>query len=207
MNALTHTRPKPMIEVGGRALVDHALEQIDQIPRKFANLHYLPETLNSHLTSAGISTIYEPTLLETGGGLKNALPELNRDVVFTMNTDAVWQGPNAGDILAQAWDPERMDALLLTVPLENSLGHLGQGDFDIAHDGRLTRGRETVYTGLQIVKTAPLIEIKDDHFSLNVIWNQMFETKRLFGIRYPGVWCDVGHPEGIEIAEHLLERN
>lgn len=205
MKTLTEDRPKPMIEVAGRPLVDHALDQIGGVEHRVANLHYLPEALEKHLNAAGIETVFEETLLETGGGLRNALPQLRADVVFTVNTDAVWKGPMASDILSEAWDPEKMDALLLTVPFDRVHGHLGQGDFDILPDGRLARGHGSVYTGVQILKTDTLNGIDETCFSLNLVWERLFETNRIFGAEYPGHWCDVGHPEGIEIAERLLK--
>ncbi|WP_339691737.1 nucleotidyltransferase family protein [Celeribacter baekdonensis] len=205
MKALTSDRPKPMIQVAGRPLVDHALAQIGSVEHRVANLHYLPDMLKEHLNSAGIETIFEEVLLETGGGLRNALPHLKADVVFTVNTDAVWKGPMAAEILAEAWDPEKMDALLLTVPFGRTHGHLGQGDFDILPGGRLARGRGSVYTGVQILKTSALNNINETCFSLNLVWERLFQTGRIFGVEYPGHWCDVGHPEGVEIAERLLK--
>ncbi len=205
MKALTSDRPKPMIQVAGRPLVDHALDQIGSVEHRVANLHYLPDMLKEHLNSSGIETVFEEVLLETGGGLRNALPHLKADVVFTVNTDAVWKGPIAAEILAEAWDPEKMDALLLTVPFGRTHGHLGQGDFDILPGGRLARGRGSVYTGVQILKTSALNNINETCFSLNLVWERLFQTGRIFGVEYPGHWCDVGHPEGVEIAERLLK--
>ena len=205
MKALTSDRPKPMIQVAGRPLVDHALDQIGSVEHRVANLHYLPDMLKEHLNSSGIETVFEEVLLETGGGLRNALPHLKADVVFTVNTDAVWKGPMASEILAKDWDPEKMDALLLTVPFERTHGHLGQGDFDILPGGRLARGRGSVYTGVQILKTSALNNINETCFSLNLVWERLFQTGRIFGVEYPGHWCDVGHPEGVEIAERLLK--
>ena len=204
MKALTEDRPKPMIEVAGRPLVEHALAQLDGIPNRVANLHYLPDQLKTRLVSAGVETIYETELLETGGGLKNALPLFTEDTIFTMNTDAVWKGPQASDVLSRAWNPEIMDALLLTVPHNRAHGHLGQGDFDLAENGQLSRGKATIYTGMQILQTDTVEEIDDRFFSLNLVWERLFERGRIFGVEYPGQWCDVGHPEGIEIAERLL---
>lgn len=205
MKELTHTRPKPMIEVAGKPLVDHAIAQLSGVPNLVANLHYLPEGLKKYLNSTGIETIFEPELLETGGGLKNALPRLNATEVFTMNTDAVWKGPTAADILAEAWQPEKMDALLLTVPHARAHGHLGKGDFDLSPNGQLTRGRAMIYTGVQILKNSALDGIEEVCFSLNVVWEKLFAKGRVFGVEYPGEWCDVGHPDGIAIAERVLK--
>lgn len=205
MKSLTETRPKPMIEVAGRPLVDHALAQLGDISIRVANLHYLPDALKEHLSSAGLETVFEETLLETGGGLKNALPFLKGDAVFTMNTDAVWKGPAAADILSKAWDPEKMDALLLVVPKSRAHAHLGSGDFELTSDGQLRRGQSYIYTGMQILKTAPVAAVEETHFSLNLVWEDLFAQGRIYGVEYSGHWCDVGHPDGIAIAESMLK--
>jgi Nucleoside-diphosphate-sugar pyrophosphorylase involved in lipopolysaccharide biosynthesis/translation initiation factor 2B, gamma/epsilon subunits (eIF-2Bgamma/eIF-2Bepsilon) len=205
MKELTIDRPKPLIEVAGRPLVDHALEQLEGVHHRVANLHYLPEQLEKHLGNAGVETIHEEELLETGGGLKNALPLFREDAIFTMNTDAVWQGPRASEVLAAHWQPDKMDVLLLVVPQSRTHGHLGQGDFDLSQDGQLRRGTQTVYTGVQILKTGPVSAIEDRHFSLNRVWEGLFEAGRIYGVEYEGHWCDVGHPDSIAIAEKLLK--
>lgn len=204
MGALTEVRPKPMISVGGRPLVDHALDIVDGVPNKIANTHYLPQTLNAHLARRGVDVIEETDLLETGGGLKNAAHLIREPACFTLNTDAVWIGGSAVETLSNAWDPDRMDALLLTVPMAQTRGHTGTGDFDMTQDGRLERGNALVYTGLQIIKPASVCAVDDDAFSMNVVWNQIARTNRLFGAVFDGVWCDVGHPEGIHIAEAAM---
>lgn len=207
MGALTATRPKPLIRVAGKALIDHALDLVDQIqPRRVvANLHYLPDQIRTHLAGRQIVFADESTrILETGGGLKAALPLLGPGPVFTMNTDAVWQGPNPLSLLQEAWQPDRMDALLLCVPRDRAVGHAGRGDFLLDDQARLTRGPGQVYSGVQIVKTDLLADIADPVFSLNLLWDQMLAQGRLFGHSYPGEWCDVGHPEGIALAERMI---
>ena len=147
---------------------------------------------------------HEPQILETGGGLRTALPLLGEGPVFTLNSDAIWTGPNPLTALAGAWDPDRMDALLMLIPRENAHGHTGQGDFLPGTDGRLERGPGLIYSGAQIVKTDLLHEIEDDVFSLNILWNRMMDAGRLYGIAHDGAWCDVGRPEGIATAEAML---
>jgi MurNAc alpha-1-phosphate uridylyltransferase len=207
MGALTQDMPKPMIPVAGTPLIDHALTlaQNAGCTKIAANLHYNPEVLQAHLGSKGVTTILEtPDILETGGGLRNALPVLGSNPVITMNTDAIWAGPNPIAMLLGAWKPEEMDGLLICVPVRQTVGHTGTGDFTLAPDQRITRGPGTVYGGIQIVKTDQLSDIKETSFSLNVLWNKMLDRQRLFGLNYPGKWCDVGHPEGIEMAETIL---
>ncbi len=207
MGALTENRPKPLIEVAGRPLIDHALALVQEVqPRSVVvNLHYKAEMLEQHLSGTGVATIREqPDILDTGGGLRNALPLLGSDPVITTNTDAVWVGPNPLELLLGAWDPVRMDALLVCVPTGQAHGHKGAGDFTIGPDGQLTRKGNTVYGGVQIMKTDLLRDIPEASFSLNLIWNKMAESHRLFGLEYPGQWCDVGHPGGIAEAEAML---
>jgi N-acetyl-alpha-D-muramate 1-phosphate uridylyltransferase len=207
MKHLTQHQPKPLVPVAGRPLIDYALDLARGVgpSRIVANLHYLPEQLDAHLKPQGVTTIIEtPEILDTGGGLRNALPLLGTEPVFTMNSDAIWAGPNPLSLLRKAWKPEQMDALLMTVPLGQTLGHGGQGDFTLGENGNLTRGPGNVYGGVQIINTDLLSAIDADKFSLNLLWDMMLERQTLFGLPYPGRWCDVGHPGGIALAESLL---
>ncbi len=209
MKHLTQDQPKPMVPVAGKPLIDHALELVRDAncAPVVANLHYKPDALAQYLHDQDVQTILEmPDILETGGGLRNALPLLGTDPLFTMNTDAIWAGPNPLNLLAKAWNPITMDALLISVPLTNAIGHQGKGDFTMASDGHLKRGPGFVYGGIQIIKTDQLDQIKEDTFSLNLLWDRMLQDSRLFGLPYPGQWCDVGHPDGITLAENMLRR-
>ena len=206
MGALTRAQPKPLIPVGGRALIDHALDLTQKFGplRRVVNTHYRAEQVAAHLAGSDIQISDEqPDILDTGGGLRAALPLMGAAPVFTLNTDAIWDGPNPLCLLAERWDPARMDALLLCVPLERALGRKGGGDFRL-DDGRLRRGGDLVYTGAQILRTDGLADFPQKAFSLNLCWTRMQEQGRLFGLTYPGRWCDVGHPEGIALAESLL---
>lgn len=207
MGALTADRPKPLIEVSGRPLIDHALDLARAIdpPRIVANLHYRPQQLADHLASRNVITTLEwPEILETGGGLRNALPLLGADPVITLNPDVVWNGPNPLELLLKAWDPDKMDALLVCLHPENAHGRMGAGDFDHDDNGALTRGTAVVYGGAQMLKTDELAKIPDTAFSLNLLWDRLIATGRLYGVTYPGTWCDVGRPEGIALAEALI---
>ena len=207
MGDLTKDRPKPLIKVAGRPLIDHALDLVDDLrpDRVVANLHYLPDQLEAHLAPKGVLLSQEePDILETGGGLLAALPLLGSDPVFTLNTDAIWSGPNPLALLRDAWDPDRMDALLMCVPTPQTIGHGGTGDFTADAEGRITRGPGLVYGGAQIMKTEGLRDIPEQAFSLNILWDQMHRQGRLFAATYPGRWCDVGRPEGITLAEGLI---
>lgn len=207
MGALTRTRPKPLIPVAGRTLLDHALALADEagIPRRAVNAHYLADQIVAHLAPAGIPVSVEaPEILDTGGGLRAALPLLGAGPVFTLNTDAVWTGPNPLATLRAAWDPARMDALLLLIPADRARGHKGAGDFTRAADGQIARGPGLVYSGAQVLNPAGLAAIPDTVFSLNRLWDRIGQEGRLFGVVHRGGWCDVGRPEGISEAEAML---
>lgn len=210
MKALTQDRPKPLIEVAGKPLIDHALALAEDAGCTpiVANLHYKAEMLTAYLGPKGVQTIAEaPDILETGGGLRHALPLLGNGPVMTSNTDAVWAGPNPIRALLSTWDAERMDALLICIPKEQAIGHEGQGDFILSPEGRITRGPGAVYGGIQILKTDLLHDIPEPVFSLNRVWDMMLDRDRLFGLSYSGHWCDVGHPAGITMAEEMLNRH
>lgn len=206
MGALTADRPKPLIEVGGQTLLDHALTLADgQDLTIVLNTHYKAEQITAHLAGRSDITIVNehPEILETGGGLKNALPHLTRGPVFTLNTDAVWSGPNPLTTLRGGW-AEGMDAFVLLVPADRATGHKGTGDFDRDSAGRLTRGMQYIYTGAQIVNPARLADIPETVFSFNRLWDILIEEGRLYGVVHPGGWCDVGQPDSIPLAEALL---
>lgn len=211
MGSLTARRPKPLIEVAGKPLIDHALDLATAFgPEQIVvNLHYRAQMLATHLAShlaAGVVrlSVETPDILETGGGLRRALPLLGEGPVFTMNTDAVWRGPNPLALLAEHWRPDDMDALLLCVPPAQARGHGGEGDFVIGPGGRASRGKGLIYSGVQIIKPDLLHGIEQQSFSLNLLWDQMLARGTLHAIPYPGAWCDVGRPDGIAEAESLL---
>ena len=206
MGHLTQDRPKPIIEAAGRPLIDHALSLLDTagIDRIAVNLHYKPQMLRDHLAHRDILFSDETeTLLDTGGGLRHALPLLPTNPVLTLNSDAVWQGPDPVTPLLDAWR-DGMEALVLCVPPANAIGHTGEGDFLIDAAGRVTRGPGPIYTGLQLIRTDRLAEIPDTAFSLNRLWDRMIEAGTLHGLLWPGKWCDVGQPASLPLAHSLL---
>jgi len=206
MGDLTKDRPKPMVEVAGKPLIDHALQIANaaDVGPIVVNLHYLPQLLKAHLSGQDIVFSDETDgLLETGGGLRKALPLLCSNPVLTMNTDAVWNGPNPIETLKNAWQPQ-MEALLLLVKKQNVSGHLGAGDFGINAEGRLHRAPDLIYTGVQIIRTDVLSEITEDAFSMNLAWDIIAKRNGLFGAVYDGKWCDVGQPSSIPLAEAML---
>lgn len=210
MKALTSDRPKPLIPVAGRALIDHALDvaRTADVGRIVVNTHYRADQMAAHLAGRGVTISHEAgRILETGGGLKAALPLLGPGPVAILNSDGIWTGPNPLKALAADWDGARMEALLLLLPLHRTRAHGPKGDFCIDTEGRLSRGtggEDHVYIGAQIIAPDRVGAFPDDVFSLNRVWDQMIAAGTLFGVRHPGDWCDVGHPEGIAEAERLL---
>jgi N-acetyl-alpha-D-muramate 1-phosphate uridylyltransferase len=211
MGDLVADCPKPLIDLKGKSLIDRALDIADAagIPHKVINLHYLGDQIATHLAHRkDISLSWErEKILETGGGLRAALPLLNSSPVFTLNPDVVWTGPNPLTQLRNAWDPEKMDALLLVLPISSVKGRDGRADFLLGADGRISRAGslgQHLYSGAQIIRTEGLADIKDAVFSLNLLWDKLIANDRAFGLIYQGNWCDVGTPKGLAEAEALL---
>lgn len=205
MRPLTDDLPKPMIPLQGRPMIDRAVAHLRDagIERIAANTHYLADRIAPHLASLGVQASPEPdSILDTGGGLRNALPLLGRDPVITLNPDVAFIGPNPVDTLLATWRPE-MTALLLLVPLEAIGVDREKGDFSLEH-GKISRGGGHVYTGAQILRTDRLSEIGSDAFSLNAYWDLLMATAPLNGTVYPGEWLDIGTPAGLARAERRL---
>jgi N-acetyl-alpha-D-muramate 1-phosphate uridylyltransferase len=208
MGALTADRPKPLIAVAGRALMDHALEQARAGSKRIVvNGHYRAGQMRAYLAGmADVRFVEEtPVILDSGGGIRAALPLLGGPEIFTLNADAVWTGARALAQLDTAWDADRMDVLLLMVPQARAVGRGPGGDFAMDPDGRLAWDKAgAVYTGAQIVKTALFAGLPEGPFSLYEIWNAALARGRLFGVEHQGYWADVGHPAGIALAEDML---
>jgi MurNAc alpha-1-phosphate uridylyltransferase len=211
MGALTEHQPKPLINVAGKALLDHALDQVAgaDLTKAVVNLHYRGDQIATHLKNRPeIALSWERTqILETGGGLRAALPLLGAGPVFTLNTDAVWTGPNPLKTLQRHWDSSRMDALLLLALPSQIKGFRGTGDFILESDGRISRANGAsglAYLGAQILLPNGIDAIADQSFSLNILWDQMIGKGRAYGVLHTGSWCDVGRPEGIAEAEEML---
>lgn len=208
MAPLTHDRPKPLIKVAGKTLLDHALDPARAVKfeKIVVNCHYHGDQIQHHLEGSDVIISDETgQLLETGGGLKNALPILGNGPVATMNSDAVWDGPNPYDVLKSAWSPDYMDCILLVVEPNHALGHLGGGwAFHMHPSGQLETGGDLIYTGAQITKTDDLKHIIEPHFSMRSLWEMQLSKKKIFGVKYTGRWCDVGQPASIQIAEDMV---
>lgn len=215
MAPLTDTCPKPMLPLGDRPMIDYCIAMIREAGdfRIVVNTHYLADQIETHLaTIANLQCIREePEILETGGGLRNALPLLGEAPVITANSDVLWSGPNPVRQLLAAWQPDRMDGLMAMVPLTAARGHDGAGDFFLEPDGRLRRKANAaaapyVYGGVQIIKTKGLADFSETGFSVSKLWDRMIAAGRLFGAVYPGGWTDIGHPAGLQLAEQALRK-
>ncbi len=208
MAPLTDRLPKPLIPVAGRPLLDHALDlaRAGGARRIVVNIHHLGSQIAAHLAGVADVAISDESaaLLETGGGLRKALPLLPPGPVLTLNPDCVWTGANPVAALRGAWDGARMDALLMLVPLACAGARLGGGDFALGAGNRLSRKGDFVYGGASVLNTARLAEVEEDAFSLNRVWDRILADGRAYGLVHPGGWCDVGRPEAIPLAESLL---
>jgi MurNAc alpha-1-phosphate uridylyltransferase len=218
MRPLTATRPKPLVEVAGKALIDHCLDRLRAagIRKAVVNVHYLADSLEAHLAKTnGIEIVISDErelLLETGGGLVRALPMIDCDPFLAVNSDNLWiDGPvDSLRLLASNWNDTRMDALLLLVPLARANCHNGQGDFHMDGAGALRRKERGtvapfVFTGIQIVSKR-LFEgdMPEGPFSTNLLWDRAMEKGRCFGVVHQGLWFDVGTPENVRKTEELL---
>ncbi len=218
MRPLTATRPKPLVEVAGKPLLDHVLDRLRSagIGRAVVNAHYLADVVAAHLKDEAQDLeilISDETgeLLETGGGVTKALPLIEDATFLIVNSDNLWvDGPvDAIRLLEQRWDEQAMDALLLVVPLAHAHCHEGAGDFRMDPLGRLTRrapGKPApfVYTGVQIVSRRLFENAPEGAFSMNVLWNRAIAESRVFGLVHEGLWFDVGTPPAVAKTEAIL---
>ncbi|NWK96499.1 mannose-1-phosphate guanylyltransferase [Sphingobium lactosutens] len=218
MRPLTATRPKPLVKVAGKPLMDHALDRLEAggIRKVVVNVHYLADTVEAHLRArkGGMEFVISDErakLLETGGGLIKAKPLLGDRPIVCANSDNLWiDGPQETlGMMQRLWDEERMDALLLLVPLARAYCHKGPGDFHMDANGRLSRRKPAhvapfVYTGVQIISPSVLRDPPSDVFSTNVFWNRAIEAGRLYGVSHQGLWFDVGTPQAIPVVEAIL---
>jgi MurNAc alpha-1-phosphate uridylyltransferase len=217
MRPLTDRIPKPLVPVAGKPLLDHVLDRLAGVGVETAvvNVHHLASQIEHHLAGRQAPAIVisdeREALLDTGGGVVKALPILGSAPFFHLNADTIWIDGVKPNLLrlAGAFDPNRMDALLLLAATSGSVGYGGRGDFTMAPDGRLARRSERnvapfVYAGVAILDPAPFSTAPPGAFSLNLLFDRAIETGRLHGLRLDGVWMHVGTPEAIVAAETAI---
>lgn len=220
MRPLTMHTPKPLIEVNGRALIDQVLDRLQQggADEAVVNVHYLPDLMEAHLNRRKEPRIRisdeRQALLNSGGGVKKALPLFGGQPFMIANSDTIWiEGArdNVGRMLS-LWDAEKMDGLLLLAALATSVGFEGMGDFTLSPDGRLKRRQERLvapfaYAGFAILKPDLFDDTPDKPFSLNLVFDKALERERLFGLRLDGTWMHVGTPDAIRQAEDCVAQS
>lgn len=219
MRPLTLTRPKPLVEVAGKALIDYGFERLAaaKVQHAVVNVHYLPDQIEAWAARQKTPRITisdeRAEILDTGGGIAHALPLLGKAPFFVINSDSFWvdEGAPALDRLRTAWDDARMDCLLLLSALGRTVGYDGKGDFVRDADGRLARrsthpeGTPLVYSGAYLVAPRLFEGAPQGKFSMNILWDKAIEAGRLFGIEHTGRWLHVGTPEAIPLAEAALK--
>jgi MurNAc alpha-1-phosphate uridylyltransferase len=218
MMPLTADRPKPLVEVGGVALLDHVLDHLRDagVGKIVVNAHYRADQVEAHLaahaTDFDVSISDERDLLrDTGGGLVQALPMISDDPFICVNADNWWtnNGQNAISRLMAHWDAARMDVLMLLVPLATAYNSQGIGDFYMDADGRLSRRvgdapAPYVWTGIQLLSKKLIVDPPSDVFSTNVFWDRAIAEGRCMGLVHEGMWFDVGYPAAIAATEERL---
>ena len=216
MRPLTERLPKPLLPVAGRTLLDRALDGLAAagVVAAVVNTHHLADQIMRHVAERAHPRVilsHEPELLETGGGVVKALAELAPGPFYVINSDSLWLdgGRGALERLAEAWDEQRMDVLLVLQEVERANGYAGAGDFHRAPDGRLQRRREGerapfLFTGVQLLSERLFDGAKVERFSLNRLYDRAIGAGRLFGLVHDGAFFHVGTPEGLALAERAL---
>jgi MurNAc alpha-1-phosphate uridylyltransferase len=217
MRPLTADRPKPLVMVGGKTLIDHSIDRLVAagVTRIVVNLHYRAEMLRAHLARRKDAEIIfsdeTEKLLDTGGGVVKALPLLGSSPFFVLNSDSIWVESKAAlpAMIAQ-WNDARMDGLLLLADMHTAMGYEGAGDFVLMDGGKIGRARDHAgvrsfaYPGVQIIHPRMFEDAPEGAFSTNLMWDRAIANGRLFGVPLDGVWIHVGTPEARDEAEAYL---
>jgi MurNAc alpha-1-phosphate uridylyltransferase len=220
MRPITDAIPKPLVKVAGKTLLDYSLDSLHRqgIEKVVVNVHYLGEQIKSHLANYDRAQIMisdeSEKLLDSGGGIKNALKHFGGEPFFVLNSDSFWLEGSIDNLalLHQVWDNSKMDILLLLSPLNTAVGFGGNGDFDMMADGILRRRTERkiaafAYAGAAIVHPRLFADTPDGPFSLNLLFDRAIGAGRLHGCRMNGLWLHVGTPEAIGEAEIAIARS
>jgi MurNAc alpha-1-phosphate uridylyltransferase len=219
MRPLTDTRPKPLVRVCGRPLIDYGLDRLRAagVGKAVVNVHYLADQIEAWAAAQSSPAIAisdeRAGILDTGGGVAKALPLLGPDPFFVLNSDSFWidEGTPALERLRSAWNGTTMDCLLLLCPLTRTVGYGGSGDFVMAADGRVARkgrsiGEPLAYIGAYLVSPQLFEDAPSGKFSMNLLWDRAIGRNRLYGIAHAGIWLHVGTPDAIAVAEHALDQ-
>ena len=214
MRPLTDHTPKPLVKVAGRPLLDHVLDKLEKagVGEAVVNVHYLPDQIIEHVAARTRPRIIisdeRDRVLGTGGGVVRALPHLGSAPFFHVNSDTMWIDGVRSNLarLAEAFDPVRMDILLLMAPTASSIGYTGRGDYAMLPDGALRKRRENhvvpfVYAGAAIISPAIFAQAPAGEFSLTKMFDCANALERLFGLRLDGLWMHVGTPDAVAAAE------
>ncbi len=218
LRPITEKIPKPLVMVHGRTLIDRTIDRLEDagVAKIVVNVHHLGEQISTHLgkrKSPEIVISREPEILNTGGGIANALPLLGDQPFFASNADTLWLNGTQDALkrMIEQWDPDRMDALLMLHSTVEAYGYAGRGDFCADPLGVLTRRPENevspyLYTGVQILHPRIFDGVEDDAFSMNLLYDKAMESERLYGMVHDGEWFHVGTPEGLADAEAYMEQ-
>jgi len=219
MRPLTNDRPKPLVTVAGKALIDHDLDRLVAagVKQAVVNLHYKADMLREHLGKRrDIEILYSDEteeLLGTGGGVAHALRLFQGEPFFILNSDSIWvEGVSSAlGRMIQMWDGEAMDGLLLMASMVTAMGYEGRGDFVLDAEGHVMRPGENAltpfaYPGVQIVHPRLFENAPEGEFSTNILWDRAIAAKRLYGTRLDGVWIHVGTPQARDEAEAYLAK-
>jgi N-acetyl-alpha-D-muramate 1-phosphate uridylyltransferase len=220
MRPLTDRMPKPLVEVAGQPLLDHVLDKlaVAGVAEAVINVHYLPDQIIDHVAPRTrprvIISDERDRVLGTGGGVVKALPLLGDRPCFLLNADTMWIDGVRSNLarLAEAFDPARMDILLLMAPTASSIGYTGRGDYSMLPDGALRKRREHqvvpfVYAGAAIMSPSIFAGAPNGEFSLTKMFDAANEQERLFGLRLDGVWMHVGTPDAVQAAEEAFSES
>ncbi len=226
MRPLTNTCPKPLIKVAGKSMLARTFDHLSriQVSHIVVNTHYLAPLIQAEIRKIHPSALisHEELLLETGGGIKKALPLLGTDPFLTLNGDSIWIGGNSLEALQGTWDPLTMDALLLLTPRSKAHGYEGRGNFFMDGKGRLSRvpsikgsshedrvdddKTSYVYIGVQLVTPNLFNDSPDGPFSMNLLWDKALSQNRLYGYVHQGEWFHISTPEDLQTYEPMIRR-
>ena len=213
MRPITNTLPKPLISVAGKSMLDRTFEHLKTIgvANIIVNTHYLAPLIVEQVKALHPQTLisHEEVLLETGGGIKKALPLLGNDPFFALNGDSIWSGPESLMGMEKCWNEEMMDALLLLIPREKAHGYEGLGDFFINSQKSLCRpekGKNApyVYIGVQLLAPRLFQNAPNGSFSINLLWNEALAKNRLYGYIHEGEWFHMSTPQDLEKYEPII---